>query len=175
MSDYRTVGAHQINKWLWSKLWDFEYKPGEKAFAAYAPNGSINLVPFIPTQQQPQFTNIAGGAPFVVYNYIMSSYTSDWWMCREQCAYVIYDNNEERLRAIHTYMTDLLRRMDWTAKAVNNNAATPANFDFKYVQLTSATGPDEYSEDGGRQGAMAVINYEYTVDLDPNEGMGLRV
>ncbi len=175
MTDYRTMGAHQMNKWLWSKLQDFEYKPGVKAFSAYGTGtGKKNLTPIIPTQQQPQFLDIAGGAPFLVYNYIISAYASEWWLCREQCAYVIYDNDEERLRAIHGYMVDLLRRMDWTARDINSSPTTDGRFDFKYVQLTSASGPDEFSTEGGRTGAMVVVNYEYTMELK-TDSSGLKV
>jgi hypothetical protein len=178
MADYLTVGVHQINKWLWLNLKSFEYKTGQKAFTAYKDSGNasgINLIPIIPTQQQPEFVDISGGAPFIVYNYIMSSYPSEWWICREQCAYVIYDNDEERLRAIHAYMADLLKRVDWTAKNINNSSSTSSKFDFKYVQLTNASGPDEFNTEGGRQGAMVVIDYEYTTDINGNEGNGMRV
>lgn len=178
MADYRTIGAHQINKWLWSVLKEFEYKPANKAFNAYKDSGNasgIAMTPIIPTQQQPAFTNIAGGAPFIVYNYTMSPYPSEWWLCREQCAYVIYDDNEERLRAIQNYMIDLMKRMDWTAREINGSGLIPGGFDFKYIQLMSASGPDEFSSEGGRQGAMVVIGYEYTVDINSEEGNGLRV
>jgi len=179
-TDYRTVGAHQINKWLWSKLKDYEYPAGlpaqpTKAFSAYGTGtGKLNLIPIVPTQQQPQLLDISGGAPFVVYNYIVSARASEWWLTREQCVYVIYDNDEARLRAIHGYMIDLLRREDWTARDVNIAASTDKRFDFKYVQMTSASGPDEFSTEGGRQGAMVVINYEYTMDMQTNDS-GLRV
>lgn len=178
MTDYLTIGAHQINRWLWDTVKTFEYKTGVKAFDKYKGSGNssgINLVPIIPTQQQPEFTNIADGAPFIVYNYIMNNYSDEWWMCREQCAYIIYDNDEERLRAIHAYLADLLKRVDWTAKNINSSSVVSPNFDFKYVSLTSASGPDEFDTEGGRQGAMVVIDYEYTVDINGQEGNGLRV
>ncbi|QIN94588.1 hypothetical protein PP460_gp216 [Streptomyces phage Muntaha] len=179
-TDYRTVGAHQINKWLWSKLKDYEYPAGfpatpTKAFGAYGTGtGQKNIIPIVPTQQQPQLLDISGGAPFIVYNYITSPYSSEWWLTREQCAYVIYDNDEARLRAIQGFMVDLLRRMDWTARDVNSAATTDRRFDFKYVQMTSASGPDEFSTEGGRQGAMVVVNYEYTMDMQTDDS-GLRV
>jgi hypothetical protein len=179
MTDYRTVGAHQINKWLWSKLQSFEYKTNTKAFSDYKDSGNTDgydLVPILPSQQKPQIFDITKGlSPFIVYTYMMSPYASEWWMCREQCAYIIYDSNEERLRAIHSYMIDLLKRMDWTARELNNSNDISSLFDFKYVQVSSATGPDEFSTEGGEQGAMVIANYEYTTDMDSSEGNGLRI
>lgn len=178
MTNYHVMGAHQVNAWLWSKLKSFEYPAGKKAFDAYKGSGNtagLNLIPIIPTQQQPAFLDIAKGAPFIVYNYVVSAYPSEWWICREQCAYVIYDNNEERLRAVQSYIIDLTKRMDWSARDINNFLPSNTNFDFKNVSLTSASGPDEFSTEGGRQGAMVVINYEYTTDMNSAEGNGLRV
>lgn len=180
MAEYRVVGAHEINKWLWSKLKDFEYKTGVKAFADYKDSGNDDgyvIVPIVPGHQWPQMSDITGNkSPYIVYNYIMSSYSSEWWLCREQCAYVIYDSDEERLRGIHAYMIDLLKRVDWTARDINNYQS-PSNFDFKFVQLTSASGPDDYAvtTEKSFQGAMVVVNYEYTTDMSTEEGNGMRV
>jgi hypothetical protein len=181
MTDYKLVGAHQINKWLWSKLKTFEYKPGVKAFGQYQGSGNsagYPAIPIIPGTQSVAFYNMTQGkAPFMVYNYIMSGYSSEWWLCREQCAYVIYDTDDERLISILHYMTDLLKRMDWTARNINTSGTTDARFDIKYVQLTSATGPDDFEvrEDLSLRGVMLVINYEYTVDMDTAEGSGMRI
>lgn len=177
MTDYKVTGVHQINGWLWSKLKDFEHKPGEKAFAAYGPSG-INVVPFIPAQQLSEFTNIAGGAPFVVYNYVINP-MAEFYQKREQGAYAIYDNDVTRLRGIHLYMIDLLSRQDLTAADINrwlavDDAGLPngSPWDFGYVSLSGAVGPDEFAQEGGRQGATISINYSYTHDLDAN---GMRL
>lgn len=163
-----------MNRWLWGQLRDFELKSGEKAFKNYAPHGSLNLIPIVPTQQDPTFTNIAKGAPFIVYNYITSHGVDEWWVSREQASFIVYDNNESRLRAISSYMTALLRRGDWTARNIND-FISPSTFDFKFVEVLSASGPDEFTQEGGRQGAMVVVRYEYTVNTDTNDGSGLLI
>jgi hypothetical protein len=71
-------------------------------------------------------------------------------------------------------MIDLLRRSDWSAKNIND-FISPSRFDFKFVEVLSASGPDEFTQEGGRQGAMIVIRYEYTVNIDSNEGSGLLI
>ncbi|AXG66153.1 hypothetical protein SEA_ANNADREAMY_32 [Streptomyces phage Annadreamy] len=181
MADYRTVGAHQINKWLWSKLKTYEYKPGVKAFADYKDSGNPTgyaVTPIIPNFQTAQITTITKNqSPYIVYNYVQNPYDSEWWMCREQCAYMIYDGNEERLRGIQNYMADLLKRMDWTARDLNYSGTVASNFDFKYVRLVATSGPDDLGEEveDVNPAAMVVINYEYTVDMNTAEGNGMRV
>lgn len=177
-SNYRTTGAHQLNKWLWSELKNLPYK-SEFAFQKYAPHGTVPLVPIIPSQQLREFTEIAGGAPFIVYNYTDIDAGSTWYVQEQMVAYVIYDNDEERLRAIHTYMNDLLRRMDWTAKDINNflmggiEPGTQADqFDFKSVYVTSANGPEPFENQGGRQGALVVARAMFTHDMNDS---GMRI
>lgn len=183
MTDYRTTGVHYINSWLWEQLKGLEYTdyPATsvtRVFSKYyIENGTaeVPLTPIIPSQQVPEFNDISGGAPFIVYNYIMRPST-DLWGYTEQCAYVIYDDNEERLRAIFHRMIDLLRRQDWTAANINSSLTGPGSaFDFKFVNVTSATGPDQFSQEGGRQGALVTISYDFTVEQDKNHLGGLRV
>lgn len=180
-SNYRTTGVHQLNKWLWSRLATLPYKGGY-AFEKYAgspASGPVPLVPIIPNQQLPEFNEIAGGAPFLVYNYTDLDPGSEWFTHTQSAAYVIYDDDEERLRAIHTYMVDLLRRMDWTAQEVNDyfmkNTEPGTNadaFDFKTVFVTTAVGPEPFEQQGGRQGALVVARIMFTHDLQDN---GMRI
>lgn len=180
--DYNVSGVHQINKWLWHVL------RNERAaeFAAYLTTGSrsYGLVPVIPSQQMPQFTDIAGGAPFMIYNYSIEGGTQIWEN-RDQIGYVIYDDNEARLRRIHNYMVQLLKRMEWTAADINvylDSIATteePNEFDFKWVQVNSAAGPQPFESEGGRHGALIMATATYTREMvsDPSlygRGLGMR-
>lgn len=177
MADYRSSGAHQLNKYLWSKLKDFQYDGVNYAFAEYrGTTPTIPLVPIIPTQQIPEFTDISGGAPFIVYNF-RENPKGDYWLTRETCSYVVYDPDEDRLRAIKNYISDLFKRWDWAAQNVNSymSANSVTGFDFKEIHVFTATGPNTATDEGGRQTASIVVSYIYAVDNDGLEGSGLRV
>jgi hypothetical protein len=162
-ASYRTVGVHQINQWLWSIMENWEYKTGEKAFEAYATGAMADVSPFIPAQQQAEFTNIAGGAPFIVYNYVVNP-NSEYYTVKEQGAYIIYDNNIDRLRSIHSLMIDLLRRHDKSAQELNKWLPLNSPWNFKWISVASAVGPDQFQQEGGRQGATISVQCEYTRD-----------
>lgn len=176
MADYNLTGTYQLNKWLLDKLKDLMWvndvtSANEKVFKAYAfAGGSINLTPFIQGAQIPDFTNLAGGPPFVVFGYTTGAGTN-WELTREQAAYVIWDSNTARLRRIQNYMKTLLERHDWTAEEVND-FISPSPFDFKYIQVTTATSPDPAISEQGRQKGLLVSAFEYTVDRD-QRGMRL--
>lgn len=177
MPDYRSNGVHKLNKYLWAHLKDFQYDGVNYAFAEYrGVTPEIALEPIIPTQQIPEFTDIAGGAPFIVYNF-RENPKGDFWLSRETCSYVVYDPNEDRLRAIKNFITDLFKRWDWSAQAVNSYLDTNniTGFEFKEIHVFTATGPNTTSDEGGRQTANIVLSYVYAVDNDGLEGSGLRV
>ena len=79
-----------------------------------------------------------------------------------------YDSDEERLRAIHNYLFDLLRRADATANDINKFLGSTSSFDFKYVNASLATSPAPFAQEGGRQAATIMTSYEYTNDMDGN-------
>lgn len=175
MASYSTNGAHALNAYLWTKLKTLKWDGTNYAFGAYGDTeGLIDAVPIIPAHQEPEFTNIAGGEPFIVYNY-RTTPDSEWWVLRESNAYVIYDNNGKRCRAIMNYMIDLLKRFDWSAQDVNASLVAGSPFEFKTIWVSSSTSPQNLSDEGGRLSAIVVATYRYSVDLDGVEGSGLRV
>jgi hypothetical protein len=180
-NDYRVTGIHQINKWLWFKLKDFVWDGTNKAFNAYKDSGNaagVGLIPIIPRQQIPEFTGLSD-APFIVYNYVISPRSTEFFLKREQGVYTIYDTNPGRSRAIQNYMVDLLEKWDWTAKQINDyiwtdGVNTNDGYDFKYVGVSSATSADPAQSEGGRIGAMVIAHYEYTHEMNGQEFGGLR-
>lgn len=178
MSDYKSIGTYELNRFLLSKLKDLEWKPTpsttEKVFKAYTMSGGTSVVP--PLAQgapQPAQINLAGGPPFIVFGYSTGAGVS-WERKREQAAYVVWDADTARLAVIQNYMINLLERFDTTAEEVNDflNATNQSLYDFKYVQVTTATSPDPAITEQGRQKGLVVAAFEYTREMDQR---GMRV
>jgi hypothetical protein len=177
MSDYNLTGTYQLNKWLLSKLKDLQWVNDEtgvteKVFKAYsfASPGGVSITPFAQGGPLPALMNIAGAPPFIVFGYTTGAGVN-WEITREQAAYVIWDSNTARLRRIQNYMKALLERFDWTAREVNAFLGV-SPFDFKYVQVTTATSPDPALSEEGRQKGLLVAAFEYTLDRDQS---GMRL
>lgn len=176
MADYRSIGTYELNKFLLFKLKDLMWTPTggspEKVFKAYQMSGGASVVP--PLAQGaplPAQTTIAGGPPFIVYGYSTGSGLT-WERVREQAAYVIWDADSVRLAVIQNFMVDLLRRFEITAGEVNEFLGITSLYEFKYVQVTTATSPDAAITEQGRQKGLVVSAFEYTRDLDQR---GMRV
>jgi hypothetical protein len=168
VTDYLKSGVHVLNAWLWTKLDNFVWNEVDRAFAFYDSSG---LIPIIPAQEEPEFVNAAQSAPFIVYNYIVTSKTGNqFYMMGDRISYVIYDSDESRLRAIFNYLNDLLYREDWTAQDINS-AGVDGQFNALRVTHVNAFGPDAYDDEGGRRSAVVNVVFEYAREMDDR---GLR-
>lgn len=152
-------GVHTLNRFIWSELLRVGYMKNEY-------NG---LVPIIPSQQIPAFTDMAPGKPFIVYEYIVATYDTDAWANVEQTVYRIYSDNEAQLRVIKNFIIDLCKRWDWSAADLNEFVRTSGTtldkrFDFKYVQVMGGSSPAPFESEDGRQDAHVTVRVAYTQD-----------
>jgi hypothetical protein len=171
---YDLAGAHVLNKYVWSEL--------QKAFPEVMDKTRYQgLIPIIPTQQQPVFTEMGNDHPFIVYTYTNVGYSEDIWSHIEQMSYLIYSEDEVQLRRINNFLVDLLRRYDLTAEEVNDFIPTihnpsrdsdDQNFEFHYVTVMATLGPEPYKSEGGRQASSVTVRYAYTYDEDNRSRRG---
>lgn len=177
MAKYDLNGVHVLNKFIWAKL----VQDLQMSKADYN-----NLVPIIPTQQEPVFNDMPSGRPFLVYTFIVNGYDPDLWANVEQVTYRIYSDDERRLRQVTNYIVDLCRRYEWSADELNdwlyNDAGLPVDSDdrkmeFKFVQVVGATGPEPARSEGGRQFSTVSVRMTYTTDTGSRvagPGTGMR-
>lgn len=175
MTTYDLNAVHVYNKFLWSRL----LEAGLMNESDYS-----GLTPIIPSQQERVFNDMTAGRPFIIYTFAMASYDVDIWANVEQVTYRIFSDDERKLRNISNFIVDLSKRFDWSASDVNSWIKTfntvdqdEKSFDFKYVQVLSMTGPEPYSEEGGRQSASVTVRISYTIESETKvDGvrMGMR-
>jgi hypothetical protein len=163
---YDISASHALNKFTQAKLIEA---------GLIKLSNTNNLSPFIPAQQQPEFTNFPSKVPFFVYNYAQTGPGTEWWLEQEELAYVMYCDDEGLIRKTIHYLNQLFRRFDWSADEINNWISangTPAQkaFHFKYVRVTNMTSIEPATEEGGRHSATIVLRLVFTSDLD-NNGM----
>lgn len=163
MGNHAVTGAHQVRKWLWSRIKDLTYAGG----AVFDPV-SLKNQPMVPSQQVPELTNQDG--PIIVYSYSMVPHIDDWYLDEERMSFTIYDHKEDRLRTLFHYIYNTLHRPDDVPREINDflNSSGYSPFEFKSMNAVAATGPDTFDSEGGRAGAMVVIGYQFTVDSDDN-------
>lgn len=159
MTNYADSAISKIRDFLWSNLVNDEIlNPND-----YIADGFLKpIVPIIPTQQVPELNNLIGNQTYIVYDFDISSYSDQWWICEETALFSIISNDFSKIIEIINYMVDLFRRLDDVGKEINASLPSGTKFKFYYVSLDSATSPSPYMEEGGRQIGQVGIRYEYS-------------
>ena len=166
MADYTKTALTDVLGILWSEL----KSNGVLDETDYPVVGGKYLIPISPVQEE-ETKNILENpnAPYIVYDFDIVSYDTDWIICKERITFKIYNADFSKVLQIMNVMLDLFRRFDESAKTVNDyvkqvNPTSP--FNYHYFSLTDANSPNPADELAGRLEADISIIYAYTRDLN---------
>ncbi len=165
MADYTKTAVGEVRDFLWTNLKEDNILNKND----YIADGFIvPLIPIIPTQQVPEFNNLMSGKPYIVYDFEISQYTEDYWICEENIIFSIVSPDYGKIVQIMNYLVDLFRRMDDTAKNVNAGLADDSKFQFYYFYINNAVSPEAAEEEGGNQIGYIDVTYKYSRQIGSN-------
>jgi hypothetical protein len=136
-----------------------------------------NTSPVIPIQQIPEaFDNrewadigIPADAPFIVWDIVIpGGYDTDFWNCREEIMFWIYDYDVDRVMEIKEFLIDLFGRADLSATDINDFDDPDNVFQFHYFDIMTGLPTDEAKSVLGRYGINMVLVYEYSKQILSN-------
>lgn len=166
MADYSKTALTNVLKVLWAELRDNgAIDPTRYPLVFRDPFGPIFSIQ--QSGQRDQFEDQT--APYIVYDYDIVGYDTDWVICQDRLTFKIYSTTFAETIKIMNVMLDLFRRFDESAKTVNEyvKEVDPTSpFSYKYFSLTEANSPDPASELQGELEADLAIVYSYTRDLN---------
>jgi hypothetical protein len=164
MADYTKTAVGEVRAFLWENL-KADNILNENEYIA---DGFIHpLVPIIPAQQVPEFNNLISGKPYIVYDFEVGAYDSDYWICEENLILYIISTDYGKSVQILNYLIDLFRRMDDTARDVNSSLNSDT-FKFHYFYVNRMESPLPMEEEGGNQISTADISYKYSRRIGSN-------
>ena len=162
MANYAETAFSMVRLFLWDKLKESNILSSSD----YIADGFISpLIPIIPVQQVPEFNNLIGNKPYIIYDYDIEFYSEEWWICEEKLVFTIVASEFEKIVEITQFMVDLFRRMDESAGDIND-WQTGSKFKFFTFILSGAQSPTPYEEEGGRQMGEVSVIYRYSRELD---------
>ena len=142
MVNYKLDAMIELRKYLWQKLKDANIFTGSNY---YSDNIGDEIVPIIPVQQAAELNQFLSGKKHIVYDKIGMSYEDLWAICCEQILFTVYSTDISDINEIRNFMTDLFRRVDESAKDVNNWTSLSNKFQFYSIFIAdmSPTAPSE--------------------------------
>jgi len=141
-ANYKLDAMFEVRKYLWEKLVAAGlFNPD----SYYSENISETVIPIIPVQQAPEMNQFLNGKKHIVYDKVGMSYENLWAICCEQVLFTIYSSSVAEINEIRNFMTDEFRRMDETARDLNNSPVTSNVFQFYSIFIADIcpTSPSE--------------------------------
>ena len=127
-ANFKLDAMLEVRKFLWSKLLDAKIFDEDDY---YSDNVGSAIVPIIPVQQSPEMNQFLSGKKHMVYDKIGLSYEDNWLICCEQILFTVYSTDVSEINEIRNFMTDLFRRMDDSAKDINQFGSLNNKFKFQ--------------------------------------------
>jgi hypothetical protein len=121
MTNYNIDAMYEIRKHLWREL---QLNNMLDPNSYYSDNLGEAIIPIIPVQQAPEMSQFLSGKTHIVYDKIGSTYEENWMICCEKISFTIYSVDHAEINAIRNMMMDVFRRMDDSARDLNNSKST---------------------------------------------------
>jgi hypothetical protein len=163
--NYKLDMIHDLRKHLWDELINKAiFDPQDY----YSDNIGQEIIPIIPVQQQPELNQFLSGKKHIVYDKIGMSYEDNWAICCEQILFTIYSVEIDEINEIRNLMVDTFRRMDDSAKDINNNTSLSKKFKFHSIYMADISNTSPSEESKGFLSTDVIIEVKYSRYLDLN-------
>ena len=160
--DYKIDAMFELRKFLWKELKETGiFDP----YNYYSDNLGKEIIPIIPVQQSPELDQFLNGKKHIVYDKIGLSFEDIWLLACEKILFTIYSTDVTEIYEIRNLMMDLFRRMDDSAKDVNNSKGTnKLIFHSIHVVETSPIEPSQELKGFMSTDVILEVKYSRTTD-----------
>lgn len=163
---YGNSPIYRLNDYIEYKLDDMEFIDLDD-YKTDLPGGEFSIPYFLPGQDLPEVTTVYDedkyqNLSYSVYNVADRLNLDEPYMMCGQVSYTFYHTDIDYLIGMKEYLSELLRREDWSASDINDHFRTDATypFDFKSVSILGTAGPAPTDDEGGRNTIMIIVRYD---------------
>lgn len=163
--NYKLDMMNDLRRHLWNELVDKNiFDPQDY----YSDNLGQELIPILPVQQQPELNQFLSGKKHIVYDKIGMSYEDNWVICCEQVLFTIYSTEVDEINEIRNFMTDTFRRMDESARDVNQYDGISGTFKFYSIFIADISNISPSEELKGFLSTDVVLEVKYSRHITPD-------
>ena len=159
MVNYKLDAMLELRKYIWKRLKDTDIFNEDDY---YSENIGDITVPIIPVQQVAELNQFLSGKKQIVYDKIGMSYEDLWAICCEQILFTIYSTDVSEINEIRNFMTDEFRRVDESARDVNNWVDLSDKFQFYSIFIADISPTEPSEEMEGFLSADIVLEIKYS-------------
>ena len=162
--DYKIDAMFELRKFLWEEL---KLAGIFKSKDYYSDNINSEIIPIIPVQQVPEIDQFLNGKKHIVYDKIGMSFEDIWLIACEKVLFTIYSTDITDVYEIRNLIMDLFRRMDDSAKDLNNSRQTDKII-FHSVHVVETSPIEPSMELKGFMSTDVILEVKYSRTTGPN-------
>jgi hypothetical protein len=163
MTDYSIDAMYEVRKHLWSQLvLNNIIDPNDY----YSDNLGETIIPIIPVQQSPEMNQFLSGKTHIVYDKMGSTYEENWMICCEKISFTIYSVDFSEINIIRNMMIDVFRRMDESARDLNQSKST-SKIIFHNTMILEMSPTEPSTELAGFLAADVILEVKYSRTVGP--------
>jgi hypothetical protein len=163
MTDYSIDAMYEVRKHLWSQLvLNNIIDPNDY----YSDNLGETIIPIIPVQQSPEMNQFLSGKTHIVYDKMGSTYEENWMICCEKISFTIYSVDFAEINIIRNMMIDVFRRMDESARDLNQSKST-SKIIFHNTMILEMSPTEPSTELAGFLAADVILEVKYSRTVGP--------
>ena len=165
MVNYKLDAMLELRKYIWKRLKETEIFNEDDY---YSDNIGEITVPIIPVQQVPELNQFLSGKKHIVYDKIGISYEDLWAICCEQILFTVYSTDISDINEIRNFMVDEFRRVDESARDVNNWTDLSDKFQFYSIFVADMSPTEPSQEMQGFLSADIILEIKYSRSAGAN-------
>lgn len=163
MTDYTIDAMYEVRKHLWNQLvLNNIIDPNDY----YSDNLGETIIPIIPVQQSPEMNQFLSGKTHIVYDKMGSTYEENWMICCEKISFTIYSVDFSEINIIRNMMIDVFRRMDESARDLNQSKSTNKII-FHNTMILEMSPTEPSTELAGFLAADVILEVKYSRTVGP--------
>lgn len=163
MTDYNIDAMYEVRKHLWNNLvLNKIIDPNDY----YSDNLGETIIPIIPVQQSPEMNQFLSGKTHIVYDKMGSTYEENWMICCEKISFTIYSVDFSEINIIRNMMIDVFRRMDESARDLNQSKSTNKII-FHNTMILEMSPTEPSTELAGFLAADVILEVKYSRTVGP--------
>lgn len=163
MTDYNIDAMYEVRKHLWNNLvLNNIIDPNDY----YSDNLGETIIPIIPVQQSPEMNQFLSGKTHIVYDKMGSTYEENWMICCEKISFTIYSVDFSEINIIRNMMIDVFRRMDESARDLNQSKSTNKII-FHNTMILEMSPTEPSTELAGFLAADVILEVKYSRTVGP--------
>jgi len=163
MTDYNIDAMYEVRKHLWNQLvLNNIIDPNDY----YSDNLGVTIIPIIPVQQSPEMNQFLSGKTHIVYDKMGSTYEENWMICCEKISFTIYSVDFSEINIIRNMMIDVFRRMDESARDLNQSKSTNKII-FHNTMILEMSPTEPSTELAGFLAADVILEVKYSRTVGP--------